>query len=152
MGAVLEGANLEGVDLSGADITNASVLHPRAGPSEELQQLVREKGLSLRRDVASNLWLEHKAKSLKVPLCPTARSTKSGSRTEIRVRRRGRTANSNHAPRPETISGLVVIELVRPFDTERCEIIATLYSAWSDFLDQGMFPSDYQIVDEVLDN
>jgi type I restriction enzyme S subunit len=36
--------------------------------------------------------------------------------------------------------------------TEQCEIVATLYSAWEDFLNQGISPSDEQIVDEVLNN
>jgi type I restriction enzyme M protein len=45
-----------------------------------------------------------------------------------------------------------VILLLRTFKTEHCEIIATLYSAWSDFLDQGTAPTDEQIVNEVLEN
>ena len=45
-----------------------------------------------------------------------------------------------------------IISLLRPFDTERCEIVATLYSAWSDFLDGGVAPTDDAIVDEVLEN
>ena len=70
VGAILEGANLEGADLSRADLTRASVLHPRAGPSEELQRLAEARDLTLRRDVASNLWLEHKAKSLEDTTMP----------------------------------------------------------------------------------
>lgn len=45
-----------------------------------------------------------------------------------------------------------IINLMRPLDTERCEIIATLYSAWSDFLDGNVIPTDDQTVDEVLQN
>jgi len=45
-----------------------------------------------------------------------------------------------------------IISLLCRFDSNRCEIIATLYSAWSDFLEQGMSPTDEQIVDEVLEN
>ncbi len=45
-----------------------------------------------------------------------------------------------------------IIGLLRPLHTERCEIIATLYLAWSDFLDEGVTPTDDQIVDEVLQN
>ena len=44
-----------------------------------------------------------------------------------------------------------IIELMRPFKTGRCETVATLYSAWSDFLDGGTNPTDRMIVDEVLD-
>jgi restriction endonuclease S subunit len=36
--------------------------------------------------------------------------------------------------------------------TEQCEIVATLYSALEDFLNQGIPPSDERIVDEVLNN
>lgn len=43
-----------------------------------------------------------------------------------------------------------IIELLRPLDTERCEIIATLYGAWNDFLINKAQPTDEQIVDEVL--
>ena len=37
-------------------------------------------------------------------------------------------------------------------DTKRCEIVATLYSAWEDFLNQGKIPDDEAIVNEVLNN
>lgn len=43
-----------------------------------------------------------------------------------------------------------LVELFRPLDTERCEIVATLYGAWNDFLIDGCSPSDEQIADEVL--
>ena len=43
-----------------------------------------------------------------------------------------------------------IVELLRSWDTERCEIVATLYGAWNDFLIDGRSPSDDQIVDEVL--
>jgi type I restriction enzyme M protein len=45
-----------------------------------------------------------------------------------------------------------LIKLLQRFDSHQCEIIATLYSAWSDFLEQGISPTDEQIVDEVLEN
>ena len=45
-----------------------------------------------------------------------------------------------------------IIELLRKPNSEQCEIIATLYSAWKDFLDDGKSPTDDQIVDEVLLN
>jgi type I restriction enzyme S subunit len=45
-----------------------------------------------------------------------------------------------------------IIDLLRTFDTERCEIVATLYSAWLDFLQDNKTPSDKTIVDEVLNN
>jgi type I restriction enzyme S subunit len=45
--------------------------------------------------------------------------------------------------------------LIRLFKTARtiqCEIIATLYGAWNDFIINGKNPTDGQIVDEVLTN
>ena len=45
-----------------------------------------------------------------------------------------------------------VINTFWKFKTERCEIVATLYSAWKDFLDQRENPSDNRIVHEVLNN
>lgn len=45
-----------------------------------------------------------------------------------------------------------IIDLFRNVKTEKCEIVATLFSAWSDFLNQGILPSDEQIVHEVLEN
>jgi type I restriction enzyme, S subunit len=45
-----------------------------------------------------------------------------------------------------------IIHIFATFDTEQCEIVATLYSAWEDFLNQDILPSDDQIVDEVLNN
>ena len=45
-----------------------------------------------------------------------------------------------------------IIEKMRAWDTERCEIVATLYSAWLDFLQDNKMPSDKSIVDEVLNN
>jgi type I restriction enzyme M protein len=45
-----------------------------------------------------------------------------------------------------------IINLLRSFDTERCEIVATLYAAWSDFLKKGITPTDDQIVQDVLEN
>lgn len=43
-----------------------------------------------------------------------------------------------------------LVELFRTLDTERCEIVATLYGAWNDFLIDGCSPTDEQIADEVL--
>lgn len=45
-----------------------------------------------------------------------------------------------------------IIKIFRRAKTEQCEIIATLYSAWEDFLKQGITPTDEQIVNEVLTN
>ena len=45
-----------------------------------------------------------------------------------------------------------IIDLLRPFDTERCEIIATLYSVWNDFLIDGHEPTDDEIVASVLND
>jgi type I restriction enzyme M protein len=45
-----------------------------------------------------------------------------------------------------------IVELLRTATTEQCEILATLFSAWHDFLDQGITPTDDQIVQEVLCN
>jgi type I restriction enzyme M protein len=45
-----------------------------------------------------------------------------------------------------------ILKLLRAATTEQCEIVATLFSAWHDFLDQGTTPSDDQIVQEVLNN
>lgn len=44
------------------------------------------------------------------------------------------------------------IDLFKRARTEQCEIVATLYSAWKDFLDNGQNPTDKQIVDEVLNH
>jgi len=45
-----------------------------------------------------------------------------------------------------------LIDLFRKARTEQCEIVATLYAAWKDFLDTGQNPTDDQLVDEVLNN
>jgi type I restriction enzyme S subunit len=45
-----------------------------------------------------------------------------------------------------------LLTLMRPLDTKRCEIIATLYAAWNDFLLNGRNPSDDEIVRDVLNN
>lgn len=45
-----------------------------------------------------------------------------------------------------------IIELLRPLTTQRCEIVATLYSAWEDFLSANKDPSDEEIVAEVQTN
>jgi len=43
-----------------------------------------------------------------------------------------------------------VIETFRKFNTERCEIVATLYSAWEDLLANGQEAADDHIVEQVL--
>ena len=43
-----------------------------------------------------------------------------------------------------------LINIFRTWDTERCEIVATLYSAWQDLLKQGSEVTDKVIVDEVI--
>ena len=45
-----------------------------------------------------------------------------------------------------------LLALMRPLDTKRCEIIATLYAAWNDFLLNDNSPSDEEIVRDVLNN
>ncbi|MEE1275467.1 MAG: restriction endonuclease subunit S [Fibrobacteraceae bacterium] len=45
-----------------------------------------------------------------------------------------------------------IISTFKTAKTEQCEIVATLYSAWEDFLNQGANPTDDQIVTEVLTN
>jgi type I restriction enzyme S subunit len=49
----------------------------------------------------------------------------------------------------------VIDKLIRLFKTAltiQCEIVATLYGAWNDFIINGENPTDDQIVDEVLTN
>lgn len=43
-----------------------------------------------------------------------------------------------------------VIELMRDWDTDRCEMTVTLYAAWNDFIIDGRPVTDDAIVDEVL--
>ena len=45
-----------------------------------------------------------------------------------------------------------IIDLLRPLTTQQCEIIATLYAVWNDFLIDGREPVDDEIVDGVLNN
>jgi len=45
-----------------------------------------------------------------------------------------------------------IVETFRALDTERCEIAATLFSAWSDLLREKGNVSDEMIVHEVLNN
>jgi len=45
-----------------------------------------------------------------------------------------------------------LLKLFKTIRTTQCEIVATLYSAWNDFIIDGIQPSDEQIVDEVLTN
>jgi type I restriction enzyme S subunit len=44
-----------------------------------------------------------------------------------------------------------LIELMRDWKTERCEIFCTAYAAWNDFLLQGREPTDEAILHEILD-
>jgi len=49
----------------------------------------------------------------------------------------------------------VIDKLIRLFKTAKtiqCEIVATLYGAWNDFLIEGITPTDDEIVNEVLTN
>ena len=43
-----------------------------------------------------------------------------------------------------------VIELMRDWDTDRCEMTVTLYAAWNDFILEGRPTSDEAIVGEVM--
>ncbi|WP_434653726.1 restriction endonuclease subunit S [Pseudomonas sp. R3-56] len=43
-----------------------------------------------------------------------------------------------------------VIELMRDWDTDRCEMTVTLYAAWNDFILEGRPVTDDAIVDEVM--
>jgi type I restriction enzyme S subunit len=43
-----------------------------------------------------------------------------------------------------------VIELMRNWDTDRCEMTVTLYAAWNDFILEGRPVSDEAIVEEVM--
>jgi len=45
-----------------------------------------------------------------------------------------------------------IVETLRKLDTEQCEIVATLFSAWSDLLREHGTVSDKMIVHEVLNN
>ena len=45
-----------------------------------------------------------------------------------------------------------IISLLTAMDTEQCEIVATLYAAWNDFLLKGHTPDDETIVNDVLNN
>ena len=58
--------------------------------------------------------------------------------------------NGYFSKNKETIE--CIVNLFRKTRTEECEIIATLYSAWLDFLQSNKIPSDKSIVDEVLNN
>ncbi|WP_350576621.1 restriction endonuclease subunit S [Pseudomonas sp. HY2-MNA-CIBAN-0224] len=43
-----------------------------------------------------------------------------------------------------------IIELMRSWDTDRCEMTVTLYAAWNDFLLEGCPVTDEAVVDEVM--
>lgn len=46
----------------------------------------------------------------------------------------------------------LLLDCMKSWKTQKCEIVATLYSAWADFLAEGTQPRDEQIVNEVLVN
>ncbi|MHB9010480.1 MAG: type I restriction-modification system subunit M [Carboxydocellales bacterium] len=46
----------------------------------------------------------------------------------------------------------MIIDMFKNSYTRECEIVATLYSAWSDFLKNDIKPNDIQLVNEVLVN
>lgn len=54
------------------------------------------------------------------------------------------------AQQAEDIQNL--IDTMRTWKTRDCEIVATLYEAWHEFLQQGVHPSDDQLVVEVREN
>lgn len=45
-----------------------------------------------------------------------------------------------------------LIDLLRDATTQQCEIVATLYAVWNDFLLEGKEPTDDEVVNEVLTN
>lgn len=45
-----------------------------------------------------------------------------------------------------------VIDTFRSFDTVRCEIVSTLYSAWEDLLSDSQQATDDQIIEQVLEH
>ena len=45
-----------------------------------------------------------------------------------------------------------VVDLLRPLDSKRCEILATLYEAWRALTHEGRNATDAAIVDEVLEH
>ncbi|KZC98792.1 restriction endonuclease subunit S [Thalassospira xiamenensis] len=45
-----------------------------------------------------------------------------------------------------------LIDLLRDATTQQCEIVATLYAVWNDFLLEGKEPTDDDVVNEVLTN
>jgi type I restriction enzyme S subunit len=61
-----------------------------------------------------------------------------------------RQAYSSAWPVAERVTIEQVIELMRDWDTDRCEMTVTLYAAWNDFILEGRPISDEAIVDEVM--
>lgn len=45
-----------------------------------------------------------------------------------------------------------IIDTFKTLKTEQCEIVATLYGAWNDLLNEGKYVDDNKIVHEVLNN
>jgi len=46
----------------------------------------------------------------------------------------------------------LIINTVKSWMTQDCEIVATLYSAWADFIANDIVPQDEQIINEILFN
>lgn len=44
------------------------------------------------------------------------------------------------------------IDICKNLDTQRCEIVATIYAVWNDFIIDGKTVTDDEIVDEILTN
>lgn len=61
-----------------------------------------------------------------------------------------RTAAKLLGKKKESVDAL--LSMMRPLDTNRSEIVATLYAAWNDLLLAGKKPSDADIIDEILNN
>jgi type I restriction enzyme M protein len=46
----------------------------------------------------------------------------------------------------------LIIDIMKSWITQDCEIVATLYSAWADFIAKDIQPRDEQIVNEIREN
>jgi type I restriction enzyme S subunit len=46
----------------------------------------------------------------------------------------------------------VLLSLLRPLDSKRIEVVATLYAAWNDFLLEGKTPTDEELINDVRNN
>jgi hypothetical protein len=45
-----------------------------------------------------------------------------------------------------------LLSLLRPLDTKRIEVVATIYASWNDFLLAGKAPTDDELTHDVLNN